>query len=796
VTLVLAWIAFPLLFAALAFGCGRLLERLTGRSLEAPLLLPSGFALVLVVCSLTTMNGATAELTAPLVVALAVTGVGLRIPFRLRPDPWALAAPVAAFCVYAAPIVLTGSATFAGYISLDDTADWLGFADRAIAHGRDLSGLPLSTYSVVLHDNFPSGYPLGSVVPLGLGHELIRVDAAWLFQPYLAFLSALLALTLYALAAPLVRGRPLRALVAFLGAQPALLYGYAFWSGIKEVTVAYLVALSAALAATSLRAGWQLRGQLALAVAAAALLVCQSALGAVWLAGLALFAVLLGIAHGVRRASLSSGLALACAALLAMPALLVMSRFVRGADVSDSGHGTLGNLFHPLSLLQLGGIWPAGDFRGRPAHMAVTSLLLAVLAAAAAYALVRALQRRAWGLPLYLSLAVLGLALVRGLHALGHGSPWLDAKALASASPCLLAAGLTGGAVLAERRRLLAVAAGAGVLTVLGAGVLWSNELAYGDVWLAPRAQLAELETIGKRFAGAGPTLMTEYQPYGVRHFLRALAPEGASERRARPVALRSGGVLDKAQYADLDAFDLGSVLVYRTLVLRRSPFESRPPSGYLPVWSGRFYEVWQRASAPPGVVEHLSLGTESDPEAVPDCGRVGRLGAEAARAGGALVAATRPEPQVVDLARSSRPPDWPAGMTRGTVLPEGAGTLTATVVLPAPGEQFFWLGGSFRDRVRLSVDGKPVGSARGQLEETAQLVPLGSARLRAGAHSVELRYDGSSWRPGSRGAAFLLGPLVVGPPATAATLLTVGPAAAASLCNRPLDWVEAVSPS
>jgi hypothetical protein len=74
--------------------------------------------------------------------------------------------------------------------------------------------------------------------------------------------------------------------------------------------------------------------------------------------------------------------------------------------------------------------------------------------------------------------------------------------------------------------------------------------------------------------------------------------------------------------------------------------------------------------------------------------------------------------------------------------------------------------------------------------------VPLGSARLRAGAHSVELRYDGSSWRPGSRGAAFLLGPLVVGPPATAATLLTVGPAAAASLCNRPLDWVEAVSPS
>ena len=91
--------------------------------------------------------------------------------------------------------------------------------------------------------------------------------------------------------------------------------------------------------------------------------------------------------------------------------------------------------------------------------------------------------------------------------------------------------------------------------------------------------QLAELETIGHRFAGDGPTLMTEYQPYGVRHFLRNLDAEGASELRVRPVTLRNGGVLGKAQYADLDAFDLSAVLVYRTLVLRTSPVASRPPS-------------------------------------------------------------------------------------------------------------------------------------------------------------------------------------------------------------------------
>ena len=55
-------------------------------------------------------------------------------------------------------------------------------------------------------------------------------------------------------------------------------------------------------------------------------------------------------------------------------------------------------------------------------------------------------------------------------------------------------------------------------------GVLWSNGLQYRQVWLAPRTQLHELEAIGNRIAGEGPTLMTDYQAYGARHFLRRLA--------------------------------------------------------------------------------------------------------------------------------------------------------------------------------------------------------------------------------------------------------------------------------
>src|SRR5581483_1889721 len=105
----------------------------------------------------------------------------------------------------------------------------------------------------------------------------------------------------------------------------------------------------------------------------------------------------------------------------------------------------------------------------------------------------------------------------------GAGSPWVGAKALAVASPAFLAAAAAGVAWVRSTGRateaLVAAAAIAG-------GVLWTNLLAYHDANLAPRGQLHELEQIGERFAGDGPALMTDYQVYGARHFLRRRAGE------------------------------------------------------------------------------------------------------------------------------------------------------------------------------------------------------------------------------------------------------------------------------
>ena len=61
-------------------------------------------------------------------------------------------------------------------------------------------------------------------------------------------LRAAVALCLYALMQPLVASARMRALLAFLAAQSALLYGYSLWGGIKELTAAFLLVLGVALA--------------------------------------------------------------------------------------------------------------------------------------------------------------------------------------------------------------------------------------------------------------------------------------------------------------------------------------------------------------------------------------------------------------------------------------------------------------------------------------------------------------------------------------------------------------------
>ncbi len=767
-TLLVSWLVFPLLLGAVSLGLGLLLEQLAGSRLPDPLLLPAGLAALIVVSSLAVSLPATARFATPLVAALAVGGF---VVGRPRFDRCAVAAAVVVFLFYGAPVLASGAPTIAGYIKLDDTATFLALTDRVMEHGRSLAGLAPSSYEATLAVNLAHGYPLGSLLPLGVGHELVRTDVAWLFQPWLAFCAAMLALCLYQLAVPLIERRWLRALAACVAAQPALLYGVALWGGVKELTAAALIATAAALTAMI----GTPRSLVPWAVTCAAVLDTLSAAGILWLLPLALPLVLM-----LRRKPGAVVAGLALAAALAAPAVVAAWEFLRASNraVFDSA-GELGNLIRPLRPVQIVGIWPSGDFRLDPDARLVAVVLIGLAVAAAVVGVLFALERRAVGLLLALASVLTG-----AIVCVGFGAPWIGGKALALGSPFVLLTALAGCVALATMLRpaRLAFALGGLAALALTVGVAWSNALAYRDVNLAPYSQLAELEQIGERFAGDGPALMTEYQPYGVRHFLRRLDAEGVSELRRRTIPLRDGRLAGKGEYVDLDRLQLGGLLAYRTFVLRRSPTASRPPAPYRPVWAGRWYEVWQRdGSALP--LAHLPLGDVLAPGATPSCGDVRRLGTL-----GRLTAPRRAQSLVWSLTDATLPAGWSA-LGGGAVLPGAGGAETLLLDVPRAGDYRVWVGGSVRGKLSAEVDGTRTGEVSRQLQNAGQWLDLGTARLPAGTSRVVLSVSLPALEPGTGSGGFPLGPLLLEPLAPSRLL---EPSKPETLCGATLDWVEA----
>jgi hypothetical protein len=325
------------------------------------------------------------------------------------------------------------------------------------------------------------------------------------------------------------------------------------------------------------------------------------------------------------------------------------------------------------------------------------------------------------------------------------------------------------GAIVALRTDRLT---GAALIAVVAGGVLWSNVLAYGGVNLAPYDQLRELESIGEEFAGQGPALMTEYNPYGARYFLREEDGEAASELRTRQVLLADGSTAEKGAAVDTDELDQNGLLEFRTLVLRRSPVRSRPPLPYRLIRSGKYYEVWQRPESPTGLPpEHLPLGDALQPAAVPNCGEVGGLG----------LLALQHQMQNVRLIAARHAPIYDA--TGGTLEVTHAGEYEA------------WLMGSARGSVELFVDGHKVGEARQELENDGGFINLGKTHLGAGSHHAELQFGGADLHPGSGGFPRPeTGPLLFTPAnEESGELVSVPVAESNRLCGKPWDWIEAV---
>jgi hypothetical protein len=793
--LFLAWFTFPVLVCVLALGCGLLTRKIAAVRVPGVLLVPLGLTLIIVVSQVLTLWGATAELATPAVVALALAGYLTAALHRLTftIDRWAVVATAAVFAVFAAPFVLSGEATFGGYSVQGDPVIHFTALDYVMSHGREVSGLKPSSYEFLVAADVGHSYPLGAQTALGALRPLVGMDVAWLFQPFLAILGICLCLTLYCLVPFTVERRSLRALVAFVASQPALLIGFYLQGSIKEVAAAWTLALVIALIPVFLQRPGSVRATLPLAVATAASISTIGAAVAPWLmlillGALAAFVWASWPASSLELVKRVSAFALITSAM-SLQSLTTAPNLIRVGSKVLTDRNEVGNLLRPLSKLQAVGIWLTGDFRALPGgtDLSATYVLIGVAFVSALLGAIWLARSGQWTLLLYL-----GSSLIGALYVVRRGSPWADAKALVIVSPPFLFLAMLGTVSLIHARRQLEGAALAAVIT---SAVLLSNAFAYHEVNLAPRDRFRELEKIGHRVAGQGPLLYTEFEQYA-KHFLRAADPEGASDIRRRYMPLRDGTFAPIGAPTDTDQFTLRYLLYYRTLVLRRSPSLSRPPSPYALTFAGKHYEVWQRAREPnTKVLEHLPLGDDLQPSARPHCGEVRRLANVAREHGGQLAFVERPRSAVFVPSEATFPPSWTVDPTAPrSLIPNGPGRIEGTLRVPRSGVYTVWLGGSFGRGMRVSVDGRSLGDVSYELDQRGQYERVTDVQLAAGRHELVLLRGGGDLHPGNGGSARRVGPVVLSPvPAARRRIEYSGPSRADRLCRLELDWIEVV---
>lgn len=785
--MLLSWVIFPVVTALVCLGLGLLLDAAAGRTLRPVLVLPVGAAVLVCLTQLTTISSATAPATVPVVVATAVAG-GL-LGWRRLPalgSTWpALLAALGVFLVSGAAVIATGTPTFAGYTVLGDTAAHLIGADELLRHGRDADAIlpsnAASTFRAYYDDN---AYPSGGAATLGTLSRVVGQDGAWVFQPYLSALLALLALALVGLVEPLVAGRWRSALVGFLAAQPALLVAFAMQGGMKEIALSLMLAALAAVTADAadVDAGW--REALAVAVTAGGAVGVMGPSAAVWVLPIVLGGLVIALRQGRSPRSLVvPGVVVAGVGAVCVAQTLVLLGTAASAATSVASAAEVGNLLRPLSLLQGMGVWLTGDFRVAPTGvaMALTRVCEIVVLAAAVLGVRWVASKRAW-MPLVYG----GTLLVGAIFVIVRGSLWADSKALAIVSPAVLVLAMVGLVSQLDRHR---VPAGAAML-VVALGVLASNALIYRSASVAPYHRLKELSAINDRLAGDGPVLDAEFDEFAP-YFLRDAGADPA------PLLIASPGDVGgpkRGAAADLDGMTVADIDRYPSLITRQGPIGSRPSSAYRRAFETEHYVVWRRREGRERVVARAAIGGPRAPRATPSCATIAGIARQARDAGGRLVFALGPVATTVNPARASMPDGWRVDPEDSEVtLPSGGGAATARVTVPATGRYAVWLEASIGRNTEVRVDGRRVGAMRNRLSGRRTAERYGTIELTAGPHTVTVDRVAPGLAPGAGGLFRPLGPVYFVPEGH--TRVASIPASGwRRLCDRPLDWVEAVA--
>jgi len=803
VTFLLAVLVFPLLLAALSLGTGVLVQRLSGMALPALLLAPLGFAGIVGVSQVTTWSGAIAPLTPAILVLVALAGAVLgrhEVSTRWRARRsgwwWGWGAGLAAYLTAAAPVILTGHVTFPGYL-LDTTgAVQLIGADRLISEGHSFN-IPGSGTGLVLQGFFGTGYPSGGHTAFAGVGKLVGVDLIWLYAPYLASLLGLTALSLAFLARSAGLERPAAAIAGFLAAVPALVYAYLLQGSIKEIALLPTLMLLGALIVLAREcAPAGPRALIPLGVVGAAGWGTIGFAFTPWLglAAIAILALAWSALPGdnrsrVRTVALGAVAAGAALVLLALPTVADLKTSLdQATNVTDANAAAVadpGNLLRPLLKVQALGVWLGSSHRGDPEHLTQTYVLIGVMAVAIVLGLVWLLRRRNWAL-----LAVVAVSVIVWLVLTPRATTWTAAKLIVLLSPMAVLIACVGAFGRLGLRRLDGLLLGAAIAI----GVLGSDAYLYHSTTMAPQQRFDELRQVGERFTGVGPTLTPDFDEYAL-YFLRDMAPDGpGNSRKIVPWASPEGNFFTYGVTVDVDGLDPALVAQMRAIVVRRSPFKSRPPGDFTLAYRGDDYEVWKRSTAIAPARKHLALGDGSQPGATAACRAVQQLAARG-RADGAQRLRYAPRtpnvaPALRDLRRTRLAALQPDGASVGF---GGPGSVTARVSVPRAGTYRLWVQGNAGRALTATVDGRPAGAVANNSGGDGNVLRFDTLRLTAGTHVLRVARGGGGPAPGN--AAYTnIRAIALEPMADEAHPLRSLPIGDwRALCGQQLDWIETV---
>lgn len=793
---------------AVCTGCGLLVNAVSGRRIPGALIVPVGLALVIVAATLTTHWATTAPVTTALIVGLALAGLATALRGgNRRPvtNAWSLGVGVLTFALCAAPVVALGSATFLGFFIDGDPAIHLSLATQWVAHGPSLATVPATQYSSIyslLSSYIATSYPVGADVAVGALRPLVGQDMAWVFQPYLAVVVALAAVTIDELLRGAVASRPLRALSALIAATSGLAFAFYMEGSVKEIAMILIIPLAVALVVDVLRRAVTVRSLVPVCVAMVAGFDVYGVAALPWL-GIPIAVLVTGILWRGRahrrvipsRRRAAEGIALGVGLILvAWPVLASASTFLSVANAALGSGSTLGNLMAPLPKWQMLGVWPTGDFRlPVQAHYRVAYALMGVALAAAVLGGIWIVRRRRWGL-----LLLLVSEAIATIYLLGRSTPYAASKVMALFSVALVLTAMLGAAALHDYGRRLEAW---GLAGLIAAGVLWTNVIAFRHASPAPRARLADLAAIDARFSGQGPAFYNLFDNDFPVYFTRDIG--GAVPYFFSSAAIERAGLALRSPDVDQAAWDpndlsLSYVESFRLLVMGRSPTLNRPPANFKLVYRGRFYDVWRRTPAPQ-VLQHIPVSGGFEPPPAPSCQALRKIGRQAAREHAELAYVERPQDPTLIPTAHPHPAAWGPGNPTAAPSPQALslgqqpGTIRGTLHIPRSGRYHVWVEGSFLQPVSVRIGTRLVGSVSNNLGPPGQFTQLGTATLPAGDASLEVIRPSGGLGPLDYYPGDVLGPIVLSSNETDSQLQRVTPSQANSLCGKHLGWVEII---